>query len=80
MKIYDDVTKKYKIAIFSMQNDILDKVLKVIPKEDCYLEKYDKIDEVIENIEKENIKIIILGKCSTKDIERIKNIKKIQLL
>ena len=71
MIIYDDVKKNTKIAIFSEQIDILKEVVDLLLNENFNVEEYEQLDELIKNVQK--IKIVILINCGVDILRKIRD-------
>ncbi len=74
MLIYDDVKKNIKIAIYSKHNNILDKVIDELEKEEFKVEKYNDVDKLFHDISKKKIKILIYPLESKEELEKIENL------
>ncbi len=71
MIIYDDLKKSTKVIVYSSQNDILNKVVNELEKEELKVEKYDEIEKLSEIVKRRKIKLII----AIGDDNEIKEIK-----
>lgn len=74
MIIYENVKKNTKIAVFSIQDNILDEVLNKLENDEFNVEKYNDIDKLKDSIVSQKIKIVIFLDY---DIEKIKSINEI---
>lgn len=76
MVIYENVKKNTKIAVFSIQNNILNEVLNKLQNEEFNVEGYNNIEKLKDNIQNNNIKIIVFLDYDIKSINLIKEINK----
>lgn len=74
MIIYDDVKKNIKIAIYSKHDNILDKVIDELQKEELKVDKYNDIDKLFNDISKKKFKILIYPQTTEEELLKLNNL------
>lgn len=74
MIIYDDVKKNIKIAIYSKHDNILDKVIDELQKEELKVDRYNDIDKLFNDISKKKFKILIYPQTTEEELLKLNNL------